>query len=176
KRAMAHPVYFGSAITGAGVDALTAGLTEFLPTSGEAADGPVSGTVFKVERGMAGEKIAYARMFSGTLRVRDRLPGDRKVTAISAFGHRGDSVSAGQIGKLWGLGDIRIGDPIGVPPPRSVGSQFAPPTLETIVQPRRAADRGPLHLALAQLAEQDPLINLRQDDLRQEVSVSLYGE
>jgi ribosomal protection tetracycline resistance protein len=29
---------------------------------------------------------------------------------------------------------------------------------------------------LAQLAEQDPLINLRQDDLRQEVSVSLYGE
>ena len=29
-------------------------------------DGPVSGTVFKVERGPAGEKIAYARMFSGT--------------------------------------------------------------------------------------------------------------
>ena len=42
--------------------------------------------------------------------------------------------------------------------------------------PRRPADRGALHAALAQLAEQDPLIDLRQDDLRQEVSVSLYGE
>jgi ribosomal protection tetracycline resistance protein len=33
-----------------------------------------------------------------------------------------------------------------------------------------------LHVALVQLAEQDPLINLRQDELRQETSVSLYGE
>ena len=33
-----------------------------------------------------------------------------------------------------------------------------------------------LHLALSQLAEQDPLINLRQDDRRGEMYVSLYGE
>jgi ribosomal protection tetracycline resistance protein len=44
------------------------------------------------------------------------------------------------------------------------------------VVPCRPADKGALHVALAQLAEQDPLINLRQDDLRQEISVSLYGE
>src|SRR5207248_7366211 len=37
-------------------------------------------------------------------------------------------------------------------------------------------DRQPLHVALAQLAEQDPLINVRRDDTRQEISVSLYGE
>jgi len=42
--------------------------------------------------------------------------------------------------------------------------------------PARRADQGALHAALAQLAEQDPLINLRQDDARQELSVSLYGE
>jgi len=53
---------------------------------------------------------------------------------------------------------------------------FAPPTLETVVVPRRPADKGALHVALVQLAEQDPLINLRQDDIRQEISVSLYGE
>jgi ribosomal protection tetracycline resistance protein len=35
---------------------------------------------------------------------------------------------------------------------------------------------GALHAALAQLAEQDPLINVRQDDTRREISVSLYGE
>ena len=42
--------------------------------------------------------------------------------------------------------------------------------------PRRPADNGALSVALDQLAEQDPLINLRQDDVRQEIFVSLYGE
>ena len=32
-----------------------------------------SASVFKVERGPAGEKIAYVRMFAGTIRTRDRL-------------------------------------------------------------------------------------------------------
>ena len=31
-------------------------------------------------------------------------------------------------------------------------------------------------MALGQIAEQDPLINVRQDDERQEIVVSLYGE
>ena len=45
-----------------------------------------------------------------------------------------------------------------------------------MVVPTRPADKGRLHTALTQLAEQDPLINLRQDDTRQELYVSLYGE
>ncbi|NEE47459.1 GTP-binding protein, partial [Streptomyces sp. SID8455] len=52
----------------------------------------------------------------------------------------------------------------------------APPTLETVVVPRRPEDRGALHLALGRLAEQDPLIAVRRDELRKEVSLSLYGE
>jgi ribosomal protection tetracycline resistance protein len=44
------------------------------------------------------------------------------------------------------------------------------------VVPRRVEDRTALHAALSQLAEQDPLINLRRDELRGEISVSLYGE
>ena len=36
-------------------------------------------------------------------------------------------------------------------------------------------DGNRLRVALGQLAEQDPLINLRQDDERQEIYVSLYG-
>ncbi|MFE6163080.1 GTP-binding protein [Streptomyces sp. NPDC056486] len=190
-QALVHPVFFGSAATGAGVGELMAGIRELLPSEdgGPRADDPVSGTVFKVERGDAGEKVAYVRMFAGTVRTRDRLPfgGGRegKVTAVSVF-DRGSAVSregvgAGQIGKLWGLADIRIGDVIGVPDAdgrmRAAGRHhFSPPTLETVVVPDRPGDRGALHLALAQLAEQDPLINLRQDDLRQEVYVSLYGE
>jgi ribosomal protection tetracycline resistance protein len=184
RQGLVHPVFFGSAATGAGVTSLAAGIREFLPAAGGRAGGPVSGTVFKVERGPAGEKIAYARMFSGTLRVRDRLRlgrgGEGKVTAISVF-ERGPavqraSVAAGQIGKLWGLDGIQIGDTLGASRSAPARRSFAPPTLETVVVPRRPADRGALHVALAQLAEQDPLINLRRDDVRQEMLVSLYGE
>jgi ribosomal protection tetracycline resistance protein len=183
RRALVHPVFFGSAITGAGVESLIAGIAELLPAADGDVDGPVSGTVFKVERGAAGEKIAYVRLFSGTVRTRDRLrlrdDIEGKVTAISVFDNgsavRSGSVTAGQIGKLWGLGGIRIGDAIGVPATASQ-HHFAPPSLETVVIPRRAADRGALHSALTQLAEQDPLINLRLDEIRQEISVSLYGE
>jgi len=183
-RALVHPVFAGSAITGAGVAALMAGVRELLPAAGGDPAGPVSGTVFKVERGPAGEKIAYVRMFSGTARVRERLGSGRgagKVTAISVF-DRGVAVpraevAAGQIGKLWGLGDVRIGDAIGEPPCAAAGrGHFAPPTLETVVVPGRPGDKGALHAALGQLAEQDPLINLRQDDVRNEIFVSLYGE
>ncbi|WP_405148617.1 TetM/TetW/TetO/TetS family tetracycline resistance ribosomal protection protein [Sphaerisporangium sp. NBC_01403] len=183
RRALVHPVFFGSAITGAGVDSLMTGISELLPaTEGDAA-GPLSGAVFKIERGPAGEKIAYVRVFSGTVRVRDRLrfrqDQEGKVTAISVF-DRGSavprpSVSAGEIGMLWGLVGVRVGDTIGVPRTTSARHRFAPPTLETVVV-SRPADKGALHAALVQLAEQDPLIDLRQDDVRQEISVSLYGE
>ncbi|MFC7484839.1 GTP-binding protein [Luedemannella flava] len=70
-RGLVHPVFAGSAVTGAGVETLMSGIAELLPPA--TADGPLRGTVFKVERGPAGEKIAYVRMFAGTVRVRDRL-------------------------------------------------------------------------------------------------------
>ncbi|MEU2285279.1 translation factor GTPase family protein [Streptomyces sp. NPDC013178] len=179
---LVHPVYFGSAATGAGVPELIAGIRELLPRADGNPAGPLSGTVFKVERGPAGEKIAYARLFSGTLRIRDRVPfGGRegKVTAISVFDHgtdvRDEEVPAGRIARLWGLAEVRIGDSLGVPR-TAPGQVFAPPTLETVVVPGPDADRRALHLALTQLAEQDPLIGLRHDEVRQEISVSLYGE
>jgi len=185
RQGLVHPLFFGSAITGAGVASLTAGIRELLPGAEGRSEGPVSGTVFKVERAPGGQKTAYVRMFSGTVRVRDRLlfghEGEGKTTGISVF-ERGsavqrDAVTAGQIGRLRGLGDIRIGDVIGTT--RRTATElhhFAPPTLETVVAPCRPSGRGALHVALTQLAEQDPLINLRQDELRGEISVSLYGE
>jgi ribosomal protection tetracycline resistance protein len=182
-RALVYPVLFGSAITGAGVDALMGAVAELLPAAERDVDGPVSGRVFKIERGPAGEKIAFARIFSGTVCTRDRVRvgdgAEQKVTAIDVFEHgssvRRRSVAAGEIGRLWGLGEIQIGDSIGRPR-TNAEHLFAPPSLETVVVPRRPDDKGALRVALVQLAEQDPLIDVRQDDRRQELSVSLYGE
>ena len=121
-------------------------------------------------------------MFSGVLRVRDRLPvgeDERKVTALGVFENgstvQSDSMVARQIGKVWGLGEIRVGDAIGEPHAHAE-HHFAPPTLETAIVPQNPEEKGALHIALTQLAEQDPLIDLRQDDIRQEQFLSLYGE
>jgi ribosomal protection tetracycline resistance protein len=180
---LVHPVFAGSARTGAGVEALMSGIAALLPGASGESEGHASGSVFKIERGLAGEKIAYARLFGGTINVRDRLPFGRdreaKVTAIRVFDHGGDvqrgSVAAGEIAKLWGLDEVRIGDAIGSA--RSGEHRhFAPPTLETVVAPRDSAERAALHVALGRLAEQDPLINLRLDERRHELHVSVYGE
>jgi len=178
---LVHPVFFGSAITGTGVEDLADGVVRLLPAPLGDPEAAPSGLVFKVERGPAGEKLAVVRMFAGTLRVRDRLAtcGDARVTGIEVFEPGGvvprGGVEAGRIARLRGLAGVRIGDAIGEPH-RSASHRFAPPTLETVVDPARERDRGALHAALAQLAEQDPLIDLRQDDIRRELSVSLYGE
>jgi ribosomal protection tetracycline resistance protein len=182
-RAQVYPLFFGSAKTGAGVTDLTAGIAELLPAAAGDPAGPPAGRIFKIERGGTGEKIAYVRMFSGTVRVRDRLAFgaglQATVTALAVF-ERGlaephDSVCAGQIAKIWGLSQAQIGDHLGERA-GDAASQFPPPALESVVIARNPADRGKLRVALGQIAEQDPLINLRQDDERQEISVSLYGE
>ncbi len=178
-----HPVFFGSAITGAGVGRLIAAVTELLPRDNGETEVPVSGVVFKVDRGPAGEKIAYVRLFTGAVQVRDRVrvgDAERIITAIRVFeagaAPARDSVGAGRIAKLYGLGDVRIGDTIGAPRSFAERHHFSPPTLETVIAPRHRHEKGALQAALAQLAEQDPLINLRQDDIRNELYVSLYGE
>jgi ribosomal protection tetracycline resistance protein len=181
RRALVHPAYVGSAVTGAGVTALMDGLVDLLPAAASNSDGLTSGSIFKIERGTAGEKVAYVRVSSGAIRIRDPLNDGRdKVTAISVFDDgawvRRDMVSAGEIGKLWGLGHMKVGDAIGR---RSTGDRqhhFAPPTLEAVVAPVRRGDHVALRSALTQLAEQDPLINVRVDDADQDLAVSLYGE
>ena len=178
RQALVYPVLGGSAVTGAGVDALVAALGDFLPASAGDPGGDLSAGVFKIERGESGEKIAYARMFAGTLRTRDVVRDD-KVTAIAVFDKGGAArrpeVAGRQIAKVWGLHDIQIGDTIGNAPSRTLRREFPPPTLQSVVIPRNKDDGRQLRVALQQLAEQDPLINVR-DEPGREVTVSLYGQ
>jgi ribosomal protection tetracycline resistance protein len=183
-RALVHPVFFGSARTGAGVAQLMTGIAELLPSPAGDPDGPLSATVFKIERGASGEKIAYVRLFSGTIRTRDRLRFgsglEEKVTELAVF-ERGPAVqrpsaSAGEVAKLWGLQRSKIGDRIGDVGAAATEQQFPPPTLESAVIARDSDERERLRAALAQLAEQDPLIDVRQDATSDEIAVSLYGE
>jgi ribosomal protection tetracycline resistance protein len=76
-----------------------------------------------------------------------------------------------------GLHSVRVGDAIGEPPRgQHVTTRFPRPALEAVVFARKPEQEGSLRAALAQLAEQDPLIDVRQDEHRHEIAVSLYGE
>jgi ribosomal protection tetracycline resistance protein len=176
-----HPVFAGSAATGAGVPELMTGIGALLPATAPDPTGGPSGRVFKVERGAAGEKVAYVRMFTGSvgLRARLALPDGRlgKVSGVQLFEQgdwvRADAVAAGQIGRLHGLSAVRVGDGFGAEA-SAEKHHFPPPTLEASVTAARR-DQGPaLRQALAQLADQDPLIGVHtgEDGLP---TVSLYG-
>jgi ribosomal protection tetracycline resistance protein len=182
RRGLLHPVFVGSAVTGAGVPELMAGIASLLPTADTDAAGEPSGRVFKVERGAAGEKVAYVRMFGGSVRTRQRidLPGGRigKVSGLQVFEGgqwvRSDELGAGRIGRLHGLTAVRVGDGFGA----AVDAEehhFAPPTLEASVEAVEPSLRPALRVALGQLADQDPLIAARLDDDGRP-TVSLYGQ
>ncbi|GAO10354.1 putative tetracycline resistance protein [Streptomyces lydicamycinicus] len=189
-----YPVFFGSALKGEGLVELLSGIREFLPAVHDGEDeAPLLGTVFKVERGPRGESIAYLRLRSGSLATRDHVTLHRtdhagqvtehpgKITSLRVYEHGSATVearaAAGDIAKVWGLKDVRIGDQAGYreePPPRNF---FAPPNLETVVGPECPEDSGRLHAALRMLSEQDPSIELRQDEESAHGTVlRLYGE
>ena len=178
-------MYFGSAALGVGVDALLDGIRELLPGEAADAEAPVSGRVFKIERTPAGERVAYARLFAGTLRPRQRVRvgggEETKATAIRVFAPAGaprrDVLAAGEMATIRGLGAVRVGDALGEPPAgEDVAARFPRPALEAVVFATAPEQQGSLRAALGQLAEQDPLIDVRQDEHRHEIAVSLYGE
>ena len=192
RRGAAHPVLFGSAVTGVGVPELAAALGTYLPVvadglpvvadggAGPAAEAP-SGVVFAIDR-EDGRRRAFVRMRSGALRVRDRIDlghgRSERVTGLRVA-HRGtlearSSAQAGQIAVVQGLATARVGDVVGPKRPGDErASQFPPPSYETVVD-ASPGERGRLYAALSELAEQDPLIRVRRRD--EEITVSLYGE
>ncbi len=143
---------------------------------------PLSALVFKVEDDGRG-RIVWARVFGGALRVRDRVdhgPVHARVTGLEVSAPRGirppEAARAGDVVRLRGFARARIGDWLGVPDPSRPTVHFAAPMLESVVDPVHATERGAIFSALSTLAEQDPLIALRVDEDRGEVSISLHGD
>ena len=185
RRALVYPVFVGSASRGVGIDELLTGIDELLSAERGDPDAPVSGRVFKIERNSSGERVAYVRLFAGTLRPRQRVSvggdAEEKPTSVRVFAPAGsprrDVLMPGEMAVVRGLGTVRVGDAVGEPPPgQDVSARFPRPALESVVLARDPGQQGSLRAALNQLAEQDPLIDVRQDDHRHEISVSLYGE
>ena len=182
----AHPLYAGSALSGAGIPALLDGIVRLLPSAPAPAAAEPRGTVFAVERTPSGEKLAYLRLFAGEIGPRQRLVFRRRrpgggaedvagqVTSLRVIGRNGaDRLAAGGIGRIGGVRDVKVGDQLGE---SDAGApRFARPTLRTSVRLRDPADAARLHAALLALADEDPLIHA-QVVPGGGTEVLLYGE
>ena len=182
RRCLLVPVAAGSALTGAGVPDLLAALPTLLPWARESACA-LSGVVYKIEHAERG-RLAHCRIFGGELRVRDRAAaGEGRpgvITSLERSTPQGwtptGAAIAGDVVRVRGLASATVGGWVGQAIPGRVTRQFPRPALESVVDPADPAQRGRLFAALQELAEADPLINLRLDDERHEIAVSLYGE
>ncbi len=192
-RAAITPIFFGSAMTGAGVDHLLSGIEVLLPPGKSCANAPLAGIIFKILRNRQGEKLVFGRLFSGSIALRQRLlikgmvdgiadEHQIRITGIDRF-ERGatiavSSASAGEIVRLHGIKDARIGDLIGDGCiPDGIGASiFPPPALESAVHPVDPGQMTKLGIALQHLTEQDPLIGLRRGDREGELFLHLFGE
>ena len=175
------PLLCGSALTGVGVPLLRDLVHVVLPRA-QARGGALAGTVFAIDRDQRGRR-AWLRLWSGEVHVRDRLPiadGGRAVpvTEVGVSEPAGVAVRpAGRAGQIVALRGprARIGDTVGRPPRRRT-HRFAPATMQALVAPEDPSQRGALFAALTELAEEDPLIDLRLDEVDGEAALSLHGE
>jgi ribosomal protection tetracycline resistance protein len=181
-RGVVVPVAAGSALTGVGVPDLLTTLPRLLPWA-RPTTRSLSGVIYKIEHGDHGT-LAHCRMFGGELRVRDRVAvADARPSVITSLERstphgwaRTSVVRSGDVVRMRGIGSARTGGWVGEAVSGRVTRQFPSPALESVVEPVNPAKRGRLFSALRELAEADPLINLRVNEERGEIAVSLYGE
>ncbi|MDA1741244.1 translation factor GTPase family protein [Bacillus cereus] len=188
QQANLYPIFFGSALTGIGVTELLENIPALFPANNPSQDEELSGIVFKIEREPSGEKIAYVRVFSGTLHVRkyvhiqrdQSLSHKEKIKKMCIF-HNGNvvqtsTVPSGDFCKVWGLNNIKIGDIIGERTDYIKDIHFAEPQMEAAINAVPKERIHDLYAALMELCEEDPLIKVWKDDVHNELYIRLFGE
>lgn len=188
QQANLYPIFFGSALTGIGVTELLENIPALFPANNPSQDEELSGIVFKIEREPSGEKIAYVRVFSGTLHVRkyvhiqrdQSLSHKEKIKKMCIF-HNGNvvqtsTVPSGDFCKVWGLNNIKIGDIIGERTDYIKDIHFAEPQMEAAINAVPKERIHDLYAALMELCEEDPLIKVWKDDVHYELYIRLFGE
>lgn len=167
----AYPVWHGSALRDEGIVPLLDAIISYLPPPSGEADAPLSGVVFALDSDKTLGRAAHVRLFSGTLSNRDpvALPGGQgKVSQIRTMPLEGRGrdlgiLRAGEIGAVYGLGDVRVGQVLGdaLQMPRRVASgEIGTPLLMVKVMPGDPAAQKDLRLALETLASEDPMLGV----------------
>ena len=109
------PVMAGAALSGQGVDSFLNLLSRLTPTDTDSlSQMPLTARCYRVRHESGGNRLCFLKMLTGTLRVKDELPGGQKVNELRIYhGSRYrtvDQARAGDLVAIPGLEGIRPGD------------------------------------------------------------------
>lgn len=192
-KAMIYPVFMGSAGLNIGTDLLLDKILKYFIVSSENEiydTSELSGLVFKIERTASNEKKAYVRMFGGEINVRDIIgitsphstdePMLEKVKKISCLDNGkildAKKISSGDIGVIHGISCMKIGSIIGKRNDKLKEVSLARPTLKAKISLADGQDNHALYMALLNLSDEDPLLELETDDSNKDIYINLFGE
>jgi ribosomal protection tetracycline resistance protein len=177
------PVLFGVSSKGIGISDLMDAMIEYLPAPSGDEEQPLAAVIFKIERDKTMGKLAYARVYQGTIRNRDMVINytqgiEEKITQIRKIDGRKVEdlgvVYAGDIAALCGLSQVQIGDVLGDPSQIPQLPQMAVPLLNVQVF-SKVEQHTALVTALQELTEEDPLLDLQWLQDERELHLKVMG-
>jgi elongation factor G len=200
------PVLTGSALKNKGVQPMLDAVIDFLPSpldvppvtgreprSGDEVtlvtdpDAPFAALAFKIVADPFVGKLAFFRVYSGTLKtgsyVYNSTKGQKerigRILQMHA-NHREeiDQVSAGDIAAAVGLKNTTTGDTLTSEDKPVVleSITFPEPVIELAVEPKTKADQDKMSIALQRLAEEDPTFRVHTDQESSQTRIAGMGE
>ena len=200
-----HPVFCGSAYKNKNIQLLLDGVIDYLPSpldiphaKGEDDRGnellcepddnaPLAALAFKIATDPFIGRLAYVRVYSGTLKsgsyvmnstkgVKERI--GRVVLMHSNHRQEVPELHAGDIGAVVGLKNTITGDTL-----CEVGKtiilekmEFPDPVIEEAVEPKTKSDQEKMTIALTKLAEEDPTFRVRTNPETGQTLIAGVGE
>jgi elongation factor G len=200
------PILCGSALKNKGVQPMLDAVVDYLPSPLDVPpviglrpgtdveilkapdDGePFSALAFKIAADPFVGKLAFFRVYSGTLKagsyVLNATKGKKerigRILQMHA-NHREeiDIVYAGDIAAAVGLKDTYTGDTLTDPdhPVILESMTFPEPVIEVAIEPKTKADQDKLGVALQRLAEEDPTFRVKTDEESGQTLIAGMGE
>jgi elongation factor G len=200
------PVLCGSALKNKGVQPMLDAVIDYLPSpldvppvtgrdprSGEEmvrhtdAEEPFAALAFKIAADPYVGKLAFFRVYSGTLKTGSYVYNSSKGSKERVgrllqlhANHREEieQVSAGDIAAAVGLKNTYTGDTLcdESKPIVLESITFPEPVIELAVEPKTKADQDKMSLALQRLAEEDPTFRVSTDEESSQTRIAGMGE
>ncbi|MCD6291294.1 MAG: elongation factor G [Anaerolineae bacterium] len=200
------PVLCGSALRNKGVQPLLDAVVYYLPSPLDIPpiqgvnpkteeveervpdpDGPLAALVFKIASDPYMGRLAYLRVYSGTLHTGDQVVNANKnrkerigrlVRMYADKREDIDVIYAGDIGAVLGLKQTFTGETLcsANAPILLESIQFPEPVISVAIEPRTQADQDRMAEALRRLAEEDPTFRVRTDEQTGQTLISGMGE
>ena len=199
------PVFCGSAYKNKGIQLLLDGVVDYLPSpidiphaKGELLDGteytcepddsePLAALAFKIATDPFIGRLAYVRVYSGTLKsgsyvinttkgVKERIA--RVVLMHANHRQEVDELHAGDIGAVVGFKNTITGDTICEEKKQVVleKMEFPEPVIEQSVEPKSRGDQEKMTAGLLKLAEEDPTFRVYTNNETGQTIIAGVGE